>query len=93
MNTRFQISRTLGSSMLTRWAASRPPPTRSKCSSEQGPQGPWSPISQKLSLAPKGSTLSVGRCCNLQVGAQALQVADHRPPLLRSLRDNVTVCM
>lgn len=34
--------------MLTRCAASRPP-MRSKWISVQGPQGPWSPISQKLS--------------------------------------------
>lgn len=30
----------------------------------QGPQGPWSPISQKLSLQPKGSTRSAGRYCS-----------------------------
>lgn len=49
MKTRFQISRTLGSSIFTRWAASLPP-IRSKWISLQGPQGPVSPISQKLSF-------------------------------------------
>lgn len=43
-------ARTLGSSMLTMGAASRPP-MRSKWISEQGPQGPVSPISQKLACA------------------------------------------
>lgn len=49
MNTRFQISRTFGSSMLTKCAASRPP-MRSKWISLHGPHGPVSPISQKLSF-------------------------------------------
>ena len=43
--------------MLTRSAANRPP-IRSKCISEQGPHGPTSPISQKLSDTPKGRTRS-----------------------------------
>ena len=55
MKTRFQISSTLGSSALTRLAAFLPP-RRSKWISEQGPQGPVSPISQKLSFLSKGST-------------------------------------
>ena len=53
MNTRFHISMTSGLSLLT----SDAPLTfflsssllRSMCISEQGPQGPVSPISQKLS--------------------------------------------
>lgn len=49
INTRFQISSTLGSSMLTRCEASLPP-MRSQWISLQGPQGPVSPISQKLSF-------------------------------------------
>ncbi len=63
MKTRFQISSTSGSSMLTRWLASRPP-MRSKWISEHGPQGPTSPICQKLSFIPKGITLSGGSLQN-----------------------------
>ena len=37
------------------------------CAPEQGPQGPWSPISQKLSLQPKGSTRSVGSTSSLRL--------------------------
>ena len=59
MKTRFQISSTSGSSMLTRLLASRPP-MRSKCISEHGPHGPVSPIIQKLSFIPNGNTRSAG---------------------------------
>ena len=60
INTRFHTSRTVGSSMFTSEAASRPP-ILSKWISLQGPHGPVSPISQKLSFIPNGSTLSGGR--------------------------------
>ena len=48
IKTRFHISTQVGSSLLTNDAASRLP-ILSKCISVQGPQGPVSPISQKLS--------------------------------------------
>ena len=60
INTRFHTSRTVGSSMFTSEAASRPP-ILSKWISLQGPHGPVSPISQKLSFIPNGNTLSGGR--------------------------------
>ena len=60
INTRFHTSRTVGSSIFTSEAASRPP-ILSKWISLQGPHGPVSPISQKLSFIPNGSTLSGGR--------------------------------
>ena len=59
MKTRFQISSTSGSSMLTNSDASRLP-IRSKWISEQGPHGPVSPICQKLSFIPNGNTRSAG---------------------------------
>lgn len=59
MKTRFQISTTIGSSALTKDEASRSP-IRSKCISEHGPQGPTSPISQKLSFIPKGNICEDG---------------------------------
>ena len=46
--------------MFTSEAASRPP-ILSKWISLQGPHGPVSPISQKLSFIPNGNTLSGGR--------------------------------
>ena len=60
MNTKFQISRTSGSSWLTRWAALRPP-IRSKWTSVHGPHGPVSPISQKLSFMFPGRIWSSGK--------------------------------
>ena len=60
MKTRFHISRTSGLSMFTKAEASRSP-IRSKWISVQGPHGPTSPISQKLSFIPNGKTRSGGR--------------------------------
>ena len=60
MKTMFQISITVGSSALTSADASRPP-MRSKWISLQGPQGPVSPISQKLAFLSKGRMRSLGR--------------------------------
>lgn len=60
MKTRFQISMTLGSSLLTMSAASRLP-MRSKWISEHGPHGPVSPISQKLSVLSPGIICASGR--------------------------------
>ena len=60
VKTMFQISRTLGSSMLTISGTSLPP-MRSKWISVHGPHGPYSPISQKLSFIPNGRTLFSGR--------------------------------
>jgi hypothetical protein len=51
---------------LTRYPTSLPP-TRSKCISVQGPQGPWSPISQKLSCS----------VCGGGGGAEGLTTPDH----------------
>ena len=70
MKTRFQISISIGSSALTS-SGTTLPPILSKWISEQGPHGPVSPISQKLSFIPNGSTRSGGNleyCTRGQVG-------------------------
>src|SRR5678815_5657499 len=62
INTLFQISITCGWSLFTSSFAScclRSLSVRqSTCISVQGPQGPVSPISQKLSFLPNGNILS-----------------------------------
>ena len=50
MKTRFQISMHSGDPALTSDPAVSPFGVRSMCSSEHGPQGPVSPIIQKLSF-------------------------------------------
>ena len=54
MKTRFHISMTWGCPVLTRWCPGSVLRSlllrRSMWSSEQGPQGPVAPISQKLSF-------------------------------------------
>ena len=50
MKTRFQISMQRGSPWLTNWPSVVPRGVRSTWTSEHGPQGPVSPIIQKLSF-------------------------------------------